>query len=909
MSTGGTESSDIDRDGAGILGKTNEIEVPKHSRKSAAGCEDKCYDWSSIFPTPRTGQRHLGEHSDEVSNETSETQSDDNLDLVYSDGQDSKDNYVHSPTPTDCCIVIGLLVFLIFLVKTYGRYKISCPAPVVCIPGHALAARTAAPKSCWKGRRQSWAVSGFRRAFRKWQCDSVSVCQWRSNMILGGIVLFVLMFQPVAEGSLAAASVSKTVDQQQNLDMSLLAKLDVDLVLLQFIGNMVNELKEVKNDKMALQNRTQSLESELGQVKTVNMGLQNRAQILEEQVLKHQVENKAVYTELQQVKRDKVMFENKTQVEYRQEREKTKQLLITVAKLQNQTRTNSVRLDQCEADAHPSIKKMQASQRRRLQEEETLCRGSGMVAMFAACCPRQGGGVGHRRSLQSVQGCDALPETCSASCAPLFIEYFEGCQGIIDDLAPDQRQTFVGFYGGCQEVEQAAAAMLEDARPAMIFHVVVMSDAAAQQAQMFDGGSASTPPVGPIGPLPPSPSPAGGAEIAQEFRRVCTTANLTVCVPQCNSLTYGFLLSIEIDGRGTVMTCNKMGVLFSWQGQASLGGYIGDDFQAFFSSVVSGAAGTYMSTLKEDQHVQTELTIRPGQVVVISGDRSLMQQPTWGVGGTSSRIQQVNTCETANDGRCDVFTTIDGYPGGGGGPCLHGTDDTDCGTVSFASSGRTVFTVGEAASLSLSYIQVDGGITTVDGGTVSLDSCTMLAVALATALGSFSGVSSRLALQTITVSEHPEWGVLNGAVTMEADDMVYDPPGLIPAFFVVLSGPCTVTEHGRCVGRWPGGYLPNEACHIAVGRGGVLGPCPVFDTDGSSLADDNGDYVTMPDGSIHGGSLGSGGPGAGCPVGATLTTGQILAWHSSGENQGLNRGDGLPWSAHGPGGGWQFCFV
>eukprot|EP01050_Picozoa_sp_SAG11_P022173 SAG11_NODE_4121_length_2055_cov_3.667178_3_plen_195_part_00 len=148
----------------------------------------------------------------------------------------------------------------------------------------------------------------------------------------------------------------------------------------------------------------------------------------------------------------------------------------------------------------------------------------------------------------------------------------------------------------------------------------------------FDRSSAPAPPVGPIGPLPPSPSPVGGADIAQEFRRVCTTANLTVCVPQCNRLTYGFLLSIEIDGRGTVMTCNKMDILFSWQGQASLGGYIGDDFNAFFSSVVSGAAGTYMVTVTGNKTVQTDLTIEPGQVVVINGDRVLAQPPRWGSG-------------------------------------------------------------------------------------------------------------------------------------------------------------------------------------------------------------------------------------------------------------------------------------
>jgi hypothetical protein len=225
-----------------------------------------------------------------------------------------------------------------------------------------------------------------------------------------------------------------------------------------------------------------------------------------------------------------------------------------------------------------------------------------------------------------------------------LIGYFEGCQGIIDDLAPDERQGFQELYGNCQEVEQAAAAMLQDARPAMIFHVLVLSDAAAQHAQMFGGDGGLDQSFGPIkmdphpAPSPSPPSSAPGAEIAQEFRRVCTTENLLVCVPQCNSFTYGFLLSIEIDGRGTVMTCNKMGILFSWQGQASLGGYIGDDFQAFFSSVVSEAAVTYLTTLRADASINTDLTIEPGQAVVVSGDRErLGAAPLWGSGGFTVR--------------------------------------------------------------------------------------------------------------------------------------------------------------------------------------------------------------------------------------------------------------------------------
>ena len=74
----------------------------------------------------------------------------------------------------------------------------------------------------------------------------------------------------------------------------------------------------------------------------------------------------------------------------------------------------------------------------------------------------------------------------------------------------------------------------------------------------------------------------------EEFQAVCTKANLATCAPVCSALTHGYLLSIEIDGRGTVMTCIVYDGSFSWQGQASLGGYIGDSFAAFFCALFLG---------------------------------------------------------------------------------------------------------------------------------------------------------------------------------------------------------------------------------------------------------------------------------------------------------------------------------
>eukprot|EP01052_Picozoa_sp_SAG31_P059246 SAG31_NODE_18570_length_631_cov_1.129699_1_plen_88_part_01 len=61
---GDADSFGIDQDSAGIFGKPHELEAPKHASKNAAGVDDKCYEWSSIFLTPRTRQCYLGDIHD-----------------------------------------------------------------------------------------------------------------------------------------------------------------------------------------------------------------------------------------------------------------------------------------------------------------------------------------------------------------------------------------------------------------------------------------------------------------------------------------------------------------------------------------------------------------------------------------------------------------------------------------------------------------------------------------------------------------------------------------------------------------------------------------------------------------------------------------------------------------------------
>ena len=121
-----------------------------------------------------------------------------------------------------------------------------------------------------------------------------------------------------------------------------------------------------------------------------------------------------------------------------------------------------------------------------------------------------------------------------------------------------------------------------------------------------------------------------------------------------------------------------------------------------------------------------------------------------------------------------------------------------------------------------------------------------------------------------------------------------------------MAGAIGCFEGGRC-------YLPNDNCAIVVGGdGGVLGACAVFDT----MKYQNADFLTLPDGSRHGGSD--------CPAGAALAPGDILSWESNGDDQGcvgysensmydngcIPRGTcGVSYSRYGLGGGWVVCFV
>ena len=537
-----------------------------------------------------------------------------------------------------------------------------------------------------------------------------------------------------------------------------------------------------------------------------------------------------------------------------------------VAHLRAENREIKARLQALVASLAMNASSTSAPGRRHLEED--LAGGEFVVQHFADVVPASGGlgtggtgcaNCGHRRAQSSscvvtdlARRFDAIntaccnepgedcsggaPATCSGDCAEVLLPFYEDCAGIMD---------------------------------------------ASTLGLVADAAQGCTPGQGNRGSL------------VEQLNMACAEEGVTDCVPWCDASLHGDQLLLSLDGNDAKFTCELRNEVYSWVGPATDGGYIGADFQTFFSAVVSGAAGVYVGALLQDAGIRTDLTVKPGQTVSVSGDPSLARAPRWGAGGFA--VQE----------RASL-------------------------TVTYVDlSGDLSVTGGGSASLSASTLGASFRVTVEDSGSLSLASMAVSAMVLGAAQVQLSGTGSTLRLVVVTVVEYPEWGALTGMETVGANgSKIVDSPTPWPAFFAVASGPCEVTHGGRCVGR-AGGYMPSEACDITVGGGGGVleASCRVFDL--CTFEGYREDYVTLPDVTLPDGFKYR---GSNCPRGVVLPAGGAVGWVSDRYGQGsygqdnhcdsppgLGRCGLLPWvpsgvssqggSQTGLAGGWEICIA
>jgi hypothetical protein len=545
-----------------------------------------------------------------------------------------------------------------------------------------------------------------------------------------GAVMVTAAFLLCAGGGATAQKVD--IDTQ-------LRGLDVPERLQQFLGAMVTKMQGLEEKNAKLQKE------------------QNRAQVVEAELRNKTLVEEELRGEVSWLKKDMDAFHNKTRAVEAEFRRENAALRIEVMELRNQStkdiRRIHARLDQCEADSFS-----QAVERRQMQEQTPVCGREAVDNMLAVCCA-SGAPTGNGHRLQEFVGCDSLPPTCSLDCSFRFISIFDNChdQALMRGLSAEELADWTSFYAVCSEVEQSAAEMgaLQPVNIKMFRIIIIDQEAEHQAAMANDGSGAPSPPFGPV-VLPPTgpplaPSPDSSTDLEQ-YHAQCTTANILTCVPDCNATHHGFELLATIEGTDTKFSCNLANMLYSWVGAAALGGFLGQNVAAFVSAVISGAAGTYVLTLTEDAGVSTDLTVQPGQNVIISKDVGLEEAPRWGSGG---------------------------------------------------------FTVGEMGSLTLTYVnigRVQSGlhdsvaccgtnpcsIIAVEGGSVALTSITVSATLLGSVGTQLSSTSSTLRLQDVAVPEFDPTGPLAGMMT----GRTIVPPffGTVAGTFTVSSGPCTVSD-------------------------------------------------------------------------------------------------------------------
>eukprot|EP01047_Picozoa_sp_COSAG01_P066919 COSAG01_NODE_9337_length_2479_cov_50.643277_1_plen_764_part_00 len=193
--------------------------------------------------------------------------------------------------------------------------------------------------------------------------------------------------------------------------------------------------------------------------------------------------------------------------------------------------------------------------------------------------------------------------------------------------------------------------------------------------------------------------------LATEFALVCDAHDAADCIPECNETLHGHILLATVDGDDSAYTCELHHGMYSWNGKAGAGGFMGSDVLSFIASVLSGAGGFYVALIIENNaHVDVELLVRPQQTVSIRGDPGVQSdgdgsKPIWGADGFT--VQQYGSLRLKN-----LVLQAAVAVGTGGSAALEGCMLRESATLTVSGGGR----------LSLASMQVPATTLTVAGG-------------------------------------------------------------------------------------------------------------------------------------------------------------------------------------------------
>eukprot|EP01052_Picozoa_sp_SAG31_P037566 SAG31_NODE_4871_length_2895_cov_3.380544_1_plen_607_part_01 len=396
------------------------------------------------------------------------------------------------------------------------------------------------------------------------------------------LLLLLLLLPPptVAEGSVA--------HQRSNLDVGQLLQLDLDPLLMNFIGNVVTKVQRLENELHAVENKTHMMEAENTALRLERVHEKRRVASLERIVFRlsnktadFEAECKAAVHEFSKIASNRDGLQGDPPQDHHRR----------VQEDQSAGAAKTVRFFQRRVSAFGHLSghvDEPNGGHRLLAEEGAECSGEGISrridAINVACCDEQG---------EDCSG--GRVSTCNAGCGALIMPLWTACQA---QLGP-------------------AAQLLENA----------------------------------VALCPPSAAGTGGTTGGDGVSFNSMNANMYMascppglpaddCIPVCEEATNGYLLLLNINGEDTKLTCELHHWLYSWVGGAADGGYIGEDVPAFVSAVLSHAGGVFAVTLITSATTGTTVDLVAGQTAQV-GVRSdgPSSTVTWTCTGSGAAFQ------------------------------------------------------------------------------------------------------------------------------------------------------------------------------------------------------------------------------------------------------------------------------